>query len=103
MSKLPACISIKIREKFENVLKNNPDFGILFKINDIINRGSIEKNEVPTELLPFYKYCPVTSVEVERSFSAFKYLLSDRRHSLTPENLEKYLIMYYCKNYSTDK
>ncbi|PSN51135.1 hypothetical protein C0J52_21614 [Blattella germanica] len=45
--------------------------------------------EIPPELVSVYKYCPITSVDVERSFSAYKLILSDKRHKFTPENLEK--------------
>ncbi|KAJ4445324.1 hypothetical protein ANN_07129 [Periplaneta americana] len=41
----------------------------------------IFSNEVglATECIPFYKICPVTSYEVETTFSAFKFMLNDRR------------------------
>ena len=32
------------------------------------------------------KYCPAASVAVERSFSTYKSMLADNRHSLTEEN-----------------
>lgn len=91
---------MKIREKFENVLKKNPDFDTLCKINNHINGDTVENLEIPLHILPLYKYCPVTSVDVERTFSAYKLILSDKRHRFTPENLEKYIIAYCYKNYS---
>jgi hypothetical protein len=44
------------------------------------------------------KYAPITSVDVERSFSSYKYLLRDRRHYYLIENLEKDLIVNYNNN-----
>ena len=38
------------------------------------------------------KYCPIVSVDVERSFSVLKNAFSDRRHNLTEENLAKIMI-----------
>ena len=38
------------------------------------------------------KFCPVASVDAERSFSIYKHLFSDRRQSFTEENLEKLVV-----------
>ena len=38
---------------------------------------------------------PVTSVDVERSLSQYKYLLKERRESLTDENTRRLMILYY--------
>jgi hypothetical protein len=43
-------------------------------------------------IISAYKFAPVTSVDVERSFSIYKNILSDNRTSFSPENLEKYII-----------
>ena len=45
--------------------------------------------------IPFYKYASLTSCDVERSFSIYKNILTDRRTSLTPEHLEMLLICNY--------
>jgi hypothetical protein len=37
------------------------------------------------------KFSPVTSCDVERSFSAYKRILFDRQLSMTAENMEKCL------------
>ena len=47
----------------------------------------------------FCKLCsiwmPVASVDVERSFSQYKHLLSDRRESLTEENTQRLAMLYH--------
>ena len=40
-------------------------------------------------------WMPVTSVDVERSFSNYKHLLNDRRERLTEENTRRLMILYY--------
>jgi hypothetical protein len=46
------------------------------------------------------KYAPATSAEVEQTFSNLKYLLSDRRLTMTFKTLSSYLIVYNnYKNY----
>ena len=67
-------------KRFENSLISNPDLeklGLLIKEN----------------ILPEYKYLPLTSLEVERSFSLLKNLLTDRRQKLKEENMEFLLFL----------
>uniref|UniRef100_A0A8D8LHW0 HAT C-terminal dimerisation domain-containing protein n=1 Tax=Cacopsylla melanoneura TaxID=428564 RepID=A0A8D8LHW0_9HEMI len=45
-----------------------------------------------------FKYCPMTSVDVERSFSSYKYILEDRRHRFTMENLGKIMVLHFNQN-----
>ena len=40
------------------------------------------------------KNCPVQSVDVERSFSVYKTILTDRRINFTEENLSKVMICH---------
>jgi len=40
-------------------------------------------------------YAPLTSVDVERSFSRLKNILTDDRHKLTPDNMEKLIVIQY--------
>lgn len=42
-----------------------------------------------------HQYAPLVSVDVERSFSLYKYILSDRRTNLTEENIERLNIIMY--------
>ena len=41
------------------------------------------------------KYAPLTSVDVERSFSVYKRILTDRRQNLTETNIEVYNVINY--------
>lgn len=91
----------KVREKWINVLKRNPGFHILSTVCDAINGEDVLlPKEISLANVAKYKYAPVTSVSVERSFSAYKMVLSDKRQSLTTENLEKILVMYCNANYN---
>jgi hypothetical protein len=49
---------------------------------------------IAPEKIPLLNYAPVTSCDVESSFSDCKHILSDKRCSVTPENMEKILILY---------
>jgi hypothetical protein len=37
-------------------------------------------------------YAPLTSFDVERSFSLYKQILSDKRTNMNTENMDKYII-----------
>lgn len=43
--------------------------------------------------LAYFNYAPITSVDVERSFSIYKNLLSSNRRRFTFENIRKHLIV----------
>jgi len=46
-------------------------------------------------ILSCFKYAPITSVDVKRSFSVFKNMLTDKRHSFTEEKLEMHMIIHF--------
>jgi hypothetical protein len=48
---------------------------------------------VDSDIIGKLKYAPITTVDVERSFSAYKNILSDRRHNFTMANIEQHLII----------
>lgn len=60
-------------DKLTRSLSKNPDVNFF------------EKLAVDEKIL--CNFVPMTSVDVERSFSIYRYILSDRRHSLTESNL----------------
>jgi hypothetical protein len=50
--------------------------------------------DIASEKISVLKYAPVTSCDAERPFLAYKHILSDKRQSMTQENMEKILILY---------
>ncbi len=81
-----------IKKKAESVVNKNPGFAVLSSIANI-HRGSSEQLSMDPTTITMYKYAPVTSVAVERTFSKYKHILSDRRQSFLFENLRKILIL----------
>ena len=49
---------------------------------------------ISPEMVHLFKYAPLTSVDVERSFSSLKNVFSYRRHNFKETKLEKYIIAY---------
>ena len=83
--------------KFEYVLSNNSGYKQIKVINDILKGdqnaiNDLELDYSPEEIAAF-SFAPITSVDVERSFSAFKSLFTCKRQNFTFENLKKTLII----------
>ena len=69
------------------VVKVNADLPDLRKIASFFGEDPEEHsiNMSPQQIISF-KFAPITSTKVERTFSSYKNILSDRRHNLTQEN-----------------
>ena len=69
---------------FKKFVRINPTYS---KLKNPIDSFGITDEEY----INMMRYCPLTSVDVERSFSAYKRLLSDLRHNLSSVNRAFYL------------
>jgi hypothetical protein len=62
-------IGISVHEKFKKVIENNKGFETIIKINDILTGQGKCFDALPEDLtvsdLPFFKYAPLTSTDVE--------------------------------------
>lgn len=88
-------IGNKIQTKLHDVFKKNPGWKDLLLIADIIGGKEITAQlsiDWDSSEIAAFRYAPVTSVDVERSFSRFKSILRPNRRSLTLENLKMHLI-----------
>jgi len=78
-----------VTKKLDDVLNKNSGFKILTIISNILRGEKISREELPEDLtcddLIYYKFHPISSVDVERSFSKYKHILF--------ENLKKVLIV----------
>lgn len=90
--------------KFEAVFARNVGFKDIQVIEKLLFTSKKLSSEYVTKLNPSelanFKYCPVTSCDVERSFSAYSLILTERRRKFTLENLKQHMIVY-C-NYQND-
>jgi hypothetical protein len=104
MSELPDVFSEKIRKKITRLLKENLGYDSLNMIDTYINGTStVLHNTITGNMASKFKYCPVMSCDVERSFSAFKFILNDKRHSFTMDHLEQHFVIYCYENYNSFK
>ena len=72
-------------------MAKNPGFDKLRKIAKVLS-GSEENIDMPPNKIAAFKFAPLQSCDVERTFSVYKLILNKKRTNFTPENLEKYLI-----------
>jgi hypothetical protein len=69
-------------EKLNKSIGKNPDLITITSQNDF-------EHKLKT------LYAPLDSIDVERSFSKYKQLLTDRRTGFTQENIEKMLVIQF--------
>ncbi|XP_003738973.1 uncharacterized protein LOC100902673 [Galendromus occidentalis] len=97
LKRTPGSIGEKIRRKCDHVLRDNPDYHQLKRVANILRGYASEEPDddilSPSELASL-KFAPITSVDVERSFSMLKHTLSDRRRGFTFEHLKQVLVVY---------
>ncbi|KAF5287137.1 hypothetical protein FQR65_LT12323 [Abscondita terminalis] len=82
-----------ISKKWQEVLRKNEGFQILKNVAMVLNGEFVEDLTMTPDIISALSNAPITSVDVERSFSAYKLILSDRRHSFLADNIEKHLIV----------
>lgn len=89
----------KIFNKLKLVLKKNSGYSTLKIINELLNGKEIElqsqANRAAIDSFRKFKYAPITTVDVERSFSSMKWIFTARRRRLTVPNIEKILVVYF--------
>lgn len=91
--------SLSIEQQFHLIqdAKSNLSDIYLDKLNDYLDNNSgfqnIQKLDVPTRKLFFF--APLTTTDVERSFSVYNDLLTNKRHRLNEESIQKYMICLY--------
>ena len=84
-----------LKEKMNQVLRKNPGLKIQRSV------GKVHESDLPDPPLEMsprdisqLKYCPMTSCNVERSFSSYKNILSDKPQCFVEENLSKVVICH---------
>jgi len=92
---VPGNVGKSIQTKLDSVYDKNHGLNTISNILAGKSHVTIQDLEVEltTSDLPYFKYAPVSSTDVERSFSKFKMLLSDNRKKFTFDNLKKTLII----------
>ncbi|KAL4143045.1 hypothetical protein QTP88_005420 [Uroleucon formosanum] len=90
-----------IATKMENVILKNNRFKIVTNISEMLDGEGARGEDIPGDLttddMTYFKYAPITSVDVERSFSSYKHLLTDQRRHLLFDNI-RHILIVQCNN-----
>ncbi|XP_003738430.1 uncharacterized protein LOC100897181 [Galendromus occidentalis] len=87
-----------VKQKLEFVLSRNTGLESLRQIQGVLE-GSLRLEESPiasalsVEQVPKFKFAPIVSCDVERSFSVFKSLFRENRNGLTAAHLKEYIVI----------
>jgi hypothetical protein len=80
-------------QKLKATLNKNPAYETFMDINRLLT-GSQPEKQMNVGDWSIYKYSPVTSCDVERTFSWLKNVLADKRTSFTYENLQQFFVCH---------
>lgn len=86
-------IGRKVQKKCDHIVANNPDLKTVENIRDIIVGEEVDMERTFAQHAMYFKFAPVTSVEVERSFSKLNMLLTEHRLSIKTENVKNFLLI----------
>ncbi|KAJ4446811.1 hypothetical protein ANN_13509 [Periplaneta americana] len=97
LKEIPGSVGETIRNKYLKIVERNPGWEqVLLLIGNDIDITAFPLVWSPAGIESL-KYCPITSCEVERSFSQFKNILIDNRHQFSLQHLQEYSVIH-CHN-----
>ena len=85
-----------IVNKMRKIFEKNKGLKSLRQINQVLignTNVELDCDLSPSEMTAL-KWCPITDCDIERSFSNYKLILTDRRLAFEEENLKQYFIIY---------
>jgi hypothetical protein len=87
-----------VKDKISFHKGKNDGLNLLLKISKVIQGGQVDnsfiKHYTPDQIAS-YKFAPVTSCDVERSFSIYKNIFRDNRHQYKFDNLKKVVMINF--------
>jgi len=104
--KLEECngeIAKLILDKFNKVISKNKGWENIKKINQVLIGETTSDDDLSSSILNLdnylsMKYAPITSVDVERSFSMYKNILTPNRSRFSEDSLSKYMVVNFFFN-----
>lgn len=101
--KLEECngeIAKLILDKFNKVISKNKGWENIKKINQVLIGETTSDDDLSSSNLNLdnylsMKYAPITSVDVERSFSMYKNILTPNRSRFSEDSLSKYMVVNF--------
>jgi len=98
LSRVQGEVANKINTKLQSVLEQNPGYSTLCKVSDILCGNEAELGGNERELFAndstLFKYSPIMSCDVVRSFFSYKVLLSDNWGSFQYNYFKMHVIIH---------
>lgn len=95
-------IGERVNRKFQNVLAKNAGYSFVSKIARVLDGNQVTFQESEPDLscndFTLFNYAPITSCDVERSFSSYKTMLANNRRSFLIENFKKFVVVHCNSN-----
>ena len=86
-------IGIQASNRLEEIIWLNPGYEDLRMISDMIDNNSVNPTyKYSKDQILNFKNCFLSNASIERSFSKYRFILSDRRTNFSNDNLKSYLI-----------
>ena len=95
LSKVKGKNGVQVYKKFKAVTSKNPNLSDMQGVAKTLAGEPSECGNIESHRAVSFRFAPLVTASVERSFSMEKNLLSDRRRSLTVENLEMSVVCHY--------
>jgi hypothetical protein len=88
-----------VKSKLNTVLRRNDGYATMCKISDILSGNEVtlglDEPAVNSDDLTLFKYAPMTSCDVKRSFSSYKTILSNNRRRFSLEAFKMHIVVYW--------
>ncbi len=94
VSRIPGSRGGILKKKCDYIFTKNAGLSILIDVNDSFLHATSPPAMSPA-ILSSLTYAPLVSVEVERSFSEYKAILTEKRLSLTNQNVEMHIVVQH--------
>ncbi|KAJ4445155.1 hypothetical protein ANN_06956 [Periplaneta americana] len=92
-------VTERVKQKWKSILCTNDGYGTLCNINSkLVDIESTENKGLSLRDcndVRFFRFAPITSYDVERSFSQYKLCLADNRKRFTFETLKMCLVVHW--------
>lgn len=102
LSDVAGDVGVNVHAKLQSVIFKNKGFAVMKEVSEILSgKNTTAQTKYTSQQIINLKYSPLTSVDVERTFSVYKNMLCSNRQSFLFENLSQQFLIH-CNNMLND-
>jgi len=95
IASIPGSKGLQLQMKINDVIAKDPWLSTLKKVANVLNgSGDTLPDGIGPGDIAKLNYCSTVNVDVERSFSTYKNILTDRCQAVTEENISKVIVSH---------